>query len=120
MNQKANWLSGMLWTALVSAVTCTIFASIMLGSFYLAGFFDPDTGAVDVSQSVNRRVDTLAAEVKALREHNEEMAKYLEAWTPLKCRKELGIKEKWIIPGLGLPEIVPQSYSNLKGSFICE
>jgi len=117
---KINWMSGLSWTVLVTAITCTIFASMLLSAFYLGGIFDPDTGAVDVSQSVNRRVDTLAAEVKALREHNMEMAKYLEVWTPLKCRKELGIKEKWIIPGLGLPEVIQQSYSSLDAEFVCE
>ena len=86
----------------------------MIGTLYLGGVFDPDTGAADVSQRINHRVENLASEVKALREHNEEMAKYLNNWTPLKCRKELGIKEKWIIPGLGLPEIVPNSYLQVK------
>ena len=122
MIQKTNWLSGMMWTILVSAVTCTIVASIMLGSFYVAGFFDPDTGAADVSQSLNQRVEVLAAEVKALREHNEEMGKYLEAWTPLKCRRELGVKESWPlgIPGLGLPEVVKRNYLQVEGAFVCE
>ena len=115
-----NWKSAFGWTALVAAVTCTFFATIMIGTLYLGGVFDPDTGAADVSQRINHRVENLASEVKALREHNEEMAKYLNNWTPLKCRKELGIKEKWIIPGLGLPEIVPNSYLHIEGAFICE
>ena len=112
----------MAWTALVSGLTCAIFASIMMTTFYLTGFFDPDTGAADVSQSVNQRVEVLSAEVKALREHNEEMGKYLEAWTPLKCRRELGEKEVWPlgVPGLGLPEIVPRSHMQVQGAFICE
>lgn len=122
MNQKVNWLSGMTWTVLVSGITCAIFASIMIGTFYLAGFFDPDTGAADVSQSVNQRVEALAAEVKALREHNEEMGKYLQAWTPLKCQRELGVKEIWPlgIPGLGLPEVVKRNYLQVEGAFICK
>ncbi len=115
-----NWKSAFGWTALVAAVTCAFFAAMMMGALYAGGVFDPDTGAADVSQRINHRVETLAAEVKALREHNEEMAKYLNNWTPLKCRKELGIKEKWIIPGLGLPEIVPNSYLQVEGAFICE
>jgi hypothetical protein len=84
--------------------------------------FEPDTSATDATEIVNHRVDSLAAEVKALREHNEEMAKYLEAWTPLKCRRELGVREKWPlgVPGLGLPEIVPNSYLQVEGAFICE
>ena len=115
-----NWKSAFGWTALVAAVTCAFFATLMIGSLYLGGVFDPDTGAADVFQRINHRVENLASEVKALREHNEEMAKYLNNWTPLKCRKELGIKEKWIIPGLGLPEIVPNSYLHIEGAFICE
>jgi len=117
---KTNWGSAMSWTALVAALTCTIFAAILMGTLYFGGVFDPDTGATDVSQSVNKRVDVLSAEVRALREHNQKMGKYLEGWTPLKCRRELGIKEKWIIPGLGLPEIVPNSYIQVEGAFICE
>ena len=124
MNDKraTNWLAGMTWTVLVSAITCAIFASILMSAFYMTGLFDPDTGAADVSQSVNQRVEVLAAEVKALRENNEEISKYLEGWTPLKCRRELGVKEEWPlgIPGLGLPEIVPRSYSPLQGAFVCE
>ena len=117
---KTNWGSAMSWTALVAALTCTIFAAILMGTLYFGGVFDPDTGATDVSQSVNKRVDVLSAEVRALRKHNEKMGKYLEGWTPLKCRKELGIKEKWRIPGYGLPEIVPNSYIQMEGDFICE
>jgi len=118
----SNWKSAFGWTALVAAVTCAFFATMMMGSLYLAGVFEPDTSATDATEIVNHRVDSLAAEVKALREHNEEMAKYLEAWTPLKCRRELGVREKWPlgVPGLGLPEIVPNSYLQVEGAFICE
>ena len=119
-NVKTNWGSAMGWTIVVSAITCAFFAAIMLGALYLSGVFEPDTGATDVSQSVNKRVDVLTAEVKSLRKHNQKIGKYLEGWTPLKCRKELGIREKWIIPGLGLPEIVPNSYIQVEGAFICE
>jgi len=119
---STNWKSAFGWTALVAAITCAFFATIMLGSLYFAGIFEPDTRAEDVSALVNQRVDALAEEVKALREHNQEMAKYLDAWTPLKCQRELGVREKWPlgIPGLGLPEIVPNSYLQVEGAFICE
>ena len=77
-----NWKSAFGWTALVAAITCALFATMMMGALHFAGAFEPDTSATDATEIVNHRVDSLAAEVKALREHNEEMAKYLEAWTP--------------------------------------
>ncbi len=117
-----NWKSAFGWTALVAAITCALFATMMMGALHFAGAFEPNTSVTDATQIVNQRVDTLAEEVRALRLHNEEMAKYLEAWTPLKCRRELGVKEDWPlgIPGLGLPEIVPNSYLQVEGAFICE
>jgi hypothetical protein len=117
---KTNWGSAMSWTILVAAITCTIFAAMLMGTLYLGGVFDPDTGATVVSKSVSMHVDTLTTEVKALREHSEKIEKYLERWTPLKCRRELGIKEKWVIPGYGIPEIVPNSYIQMGSDFICE
>ena len=42
-----NWKSAFGWTALVAAVTCAFFATLMIGSLYLGGVFDPDTGAAD-------------------------------------------------------------------------
>ena len=68
-----NWKSAFGWTALVAAITCALFATMMMGALHFAGVFEPNTSATDATQIVNQRVDTLAEEVRALRLHTAQV-----------------------------------------------
>jgi hypothetical protein len=57
-------------------------------------------------------------QLKELREENKKIYDYLNLWTPIDCRRQ---HERWVIPGVGLPEIVlpdrltePEKYNNLE------
>jgi len=110
IENKSNWGKAAIWTAIVSTITCTTFIVIVAIAIKASGYLDKESDADKISRQVSAQIAALSEEVRLLRAQNKETRKYLELWTPMKCRKELNVKEVWTLPGYGIPRIVPRSY----------
>ena len=120
-SSKSNWGKAAIWTGIVSTITCTVFIAIIAVAIQATGYLDRESDADKISRQVGMQIAALSKEVRLLRAQNKETRKYLELWTPMKCRKELNVKEVWTLPGYGIPRIVPRSYIYLeqKDSAMC-
>ena len=120
-SSKSNWGKAAAWTAIVSTITCTAFIAVIAIAIQATGYLDKESDADKISRQVSAQIAALSEEVRLLRSQNKETRKYLELWTPMKCRKELNIKEEWVLPGYGIPRIVPRSYIYIeqKSSAMC-
>jgi len=120
VDNKTNWGKAAAWTAFVAAITCAIFVAIIVFAVQTTGYLDKESDADKISRQVTAKITVLTSEVRSLREQGEKIRKYLELWTPMKCRKELSIKEEWVLPGYGVPKIVPRSYIYVEQEDILE
>ena len=120
-SSKSNWGKAAVWTAIVSTITCTTFIVVIAIAIQATGYLDKESDADKISRQVGMQISVLSEEVKLLQAQSKKIRKYLELWTPMKCRKELNIKEEWALPGYGIPKIVPRSYICLeqKDSAMC-
>ena len=120
-SSKSNWGKAAAWTGIVSTITCTVFIAIIAVAIQATGYLDRESDADKISRQVGMQIAVLSKEVKLLQAQSKKIRKYLELWTPIKCRKELNVKEEWALPGYGIPKIVPRSYICIekKGSAMC-
>tara|TARA_R110000803_G_scaffold62251_1_gene122488 strand:- start:111 stop:584 length:474 start_codon:yes stop_codon:yes gene_type:complete len=120
-SSNPTWGKAAAWTAIVATITCTAFIAVIAIAIKVSGYLDRESDADKISRQVTAQIAALSEEVRLLRSQNKETRKYLELWTPMKCRKELNVKEVWTLPGYGIPRIAPRSYIYIeqKSSAIC-
>ena len=116
---KPNYLSAVIWTSVVAAIVCSIFMWLLL---YLVNEsnieINIENAASHAVYNLQQTVIQQNTQLKELREENKKIYDYLNLWTPIDCRRQ---HERWVIPGVGLPEIVlpdrltePEKYNNLE------
>ena len=115
---KPNYLSAIVWTSIVAAIVCSIFMGLLL---YLVNESNIESNIENAAShavyNLQQTVVQQNTQLKELREENKKIYDYLNLWTPIDCRRQ---HERWVIPGVGLPEIVlpdrlmePEKYNNL-------
>ena len=115
---KPNYLSAIVWTSIVAAIVCSIFMGLLL---YLVNESNIESNIENAAShavyNLQQTVVQQNTQLKELREENKKIYDYLNLWTPIDCRRQ---HERWVIPGIGLPEIVlpdrlmePEKYNNL-------
>jgi hypothetical protein len=115
---KPNYLSAIVWTSIVAAIVCSIFMGLLL---YLVNESNIESNIENAAShavyNLQQTVVQQNTQLKELREENKKIYDYLNLWTPIDCRRQ---HERWVIPGVGLPEIVlpdrlmePEEYNNL-------
>ena len=101
---KPNYLSAVVWTSVVAAIVCTIFMGILL---YLLNASNIESNLEDAANHAVYNLEQIVrqqnSQLQQLKEENKKIYDYLNLWTPIDCRTQ---KEKWVIPGYGLPEVV--------------
>jgi|TARA_R100001129_G_scaffold185423_2_gene173556 hypothetical protein len=116
---KPNYLSAVIWTSVVAAIVCSIFMGLLL---YLVNESNIESNIENAAShavyNLQQTVIQQNTQLKELREENKKIYDYLNLWTPIDCRRQ---HERWVIPGVGLPEIVlpdrltePEKYNNLE------
>jgi len=116
---KPNYLSAVIWTSVVAAIVCSIFMGLLL---YLVNESNIESNIENAAShavyNLQQTVVQQNTQLKELREENKKIYDYLNLWTPIDCRRQ---HERWVIPGVGLPEIVlpdrltePEKYNNLE------
>ena len=116
---KPNYLSAVIWTSVVAAIVCSIFMGLLL---YLVNESNIESNIENAEShavyNLQQTVIQQNTQLKELREENKKIYDYLNLWTPIDCRRQ---HERWVIPGVGLPEIVlpdrltePEKYNNLE------
>ena len=116
---KPNYLSAVIWTSVVAAIVCSIFMGLLL---YLVNESNIESNIKNAAShavyNLQQTVIQQNTQLKELREENKKIYDYLNLWTPIDCRRQ---HERWVIPGVGLPEIVlpdrltePEKYNNLE------
>ena len=121
---KPNYLSAVIWTSVVAAIVCSIFMGLLL---YLVNESNIESNIENAAShavyNLQQTVIQQNTQLKELREENKKIYDYLNLWTPIDCRRQ---HERWVIPGVGLPEIVlpdrltePEKYNNIELQ-ICE
>ena len=116
---KPNYLSAIVWTSIVAAIVCSIFMGLLL---YLVNESNIESNIENAAShavyNLQQTVIQQNTQLKELREENKKIYDYLNLWTPIDCRRQ---HERWVIPGVGLPEIVlpntltePKKYNNLE------
>jgi len=116
---KPNYLSAIVWTSIVAAIVCSIFMGLLL---YLVNESNIESNIENAAShavyNLQQTVVQQNTQLKELREENKKIYDYLNLWTPIDCRRQ---HERWVIPGIGLPEIVlpdrlmePEKYNNLE------
>ena len=116
---KPNYLSAIVWTSIVAAIVCSIFMGLLL---YLVNESNIESNIENaVSHAVYNLQQTVReqnTQLKELKEENKKIYDYLNLWTPIDCRRQ---HERWVIPGVGLPEIIlpdhltePKKYNNIE------
>ena len=122
---KPNYLSAVIWTSVVAAIVCSIFMGLLL---YLVNESNIESNIENAAShavyNLQQTVIQQNTQLKELREENKKIYDYLNLWTPIDCRRQ---HERWVIPGVGLPEIVlpdrltePEKYSHELQLPLCE
>ena len=117
---KTNYLSGLVWTSMVATLVCAIFMGFLLylyNQIDLEGSLQKATNHAVIN--LERVISKQSEEINNLKEENKKIHNHIKFWTPINCKP----KEKWVIPGIGLPEIPIQRQSRNKiqryGDFQC-
>ena len=112
---KPNYLSAVIWTSVVAAIVCSIFMGLLL---YLVNESNIESNIENAASHAVYNLQQTVIQQNELREENKKIYDYLNLWTPIDCRRQ---HERWVIPGVGLPEIVlpdrltePEKYNNLE------
>ena len=104
---KPNYTAAFFWTAIVSALSSTMFIFGLVYYIQSTGFLDGlDKRNKQIVLQLRQQLDEQSNVIEQMIEENKKILKYLELWTPLKCQKQFP-DEKWRIPGYGLPEKIP-------------
>jgi hypothetical protein len=113
---KTNWKQAFSWTAFVALVTCMIFTSLLVASFFYFGVGkNLRRNESQIIQELEQKIYAQTKNIDDLKLQNEKIHQYLQLWTPIPCDKNLNSGEKWRIKGYGLPEIQSRSYLPMRG-----
>jgi|TARA_R100000005_G_scaffold472_1_gene331 hypothetical protein len=101
---KPNYFSAVLWTSAVATIVCAVFMGFLLYMFNELNLEDNlQKAANHAIANLERVVLQQNKEIQTLKEENKKIHHHLQFWQPITCKP----KEKWIIPGYGLPEEIP-------------
>ena len=101
---KPNYFSAVLWTSVVATIVCAVFMGFLLYMFNELNLEDNlQKAANHAISNLERVVIQQNKEIQTLKEENKKIHHHLQFWQPITCKP----KEKWIIPGYGLPEEIP-------------
>ena len=98
---KPNYFSAVLWTSVVATIVCAVFMGFLLYMFNELNLEDNlQKAANHAISNLERVVIQQNKEIQTLKEENKKIHHHLQFWQPITCKP----KEKWVIPGYGLPE----------------
>jgi len=101
---KPNYFSAVLWTSVVATIVCAVFMGFLLYMFNELNLEDNlQKAANHAISNLERVVIQQNKEIQTLKEENKKIHHHLQFWQPITCKP----KEKWVIPGYGLPEEIP-------------
>ena len=101
---KPNYFSAVLWTSVVATIVCAVFMGFLLYMFNELNLEDNlQKAANHAILNLERVITQQNKEIQTLKEENKKIHHHLQFWQPITCKP----KEKWIIPGYGLPEEIP-------------
>jgi len=102
---KTNYLSAIIWTSVVAVIVCTIFMGLLLFLVNESNIeSNLENAASHAVYNLEKIVTQQNEELNSLLEENKKIHDYLKLWTPIDCRR----RERWKIPGYGLPEVLPE------------
>ena len=102
---KTNYLSAIIWTSVVAAIVCSIFMGLLL---YLVNESNIESNLENAANHAVYNLEQIVrqqnSQIEKLSQENKKIYDYLNLWTPIDCRQME--REKGVIPGYGLPEVV--------------
>jgi hypothetical protein len=106
---KPNYLSAAMWTSMVAVIVCAVFMGFLLYLYNQINLEENlQKAASHAMTNLERVIIQQNKEIQFLKEENKKIHNHLQFWQPISCKP----KEKWIIPGYGLPEEIPVKRHN--------
>ena len=117
---KTNYFSAVVWTVVLSAMVCGIYTGFLLFLFNESGLERTlEKAATHAISNLENKIELQNEEIKRLKAENKRIYDHIKFWAPIEHRLPPGIKEKWDIPGYGVPRYEYQSYQISLGETLC-
>jgi hypothetical protein len=112
---KTNYLSAVVWTSVVATVVCTIFMGLLLYVVNESRIEERlEKAASHALYNLENIIKQQNIEIQQLKAENKKIYNHITFWAPIEHRLPPGVKERWTIPGYGVPSYEYQSH------YICQ
>jgi len=87
-NIKPNYITATVWTTIVAVLVCGVFSGFLLYLYNESNVEETLSRAVNQAIiSLEQTIELQSKEIKALKEENKKIHKYLELWTPIDTQR---------------------------------
>ena len=117
---KTNYLSAVVWTSVVATVVCSIFMVLLLYVVNESRIEERlEEAASHALYNLESVIKQQNIEIQQLKAENKKIYNHIKFWAPFEHRLPPGVKEKWDIPGYGVPKYEFQSHNICQEGNLC-
>ena len=117
---KTNYLSAVVWTSVVATVVCSIFMGLLLYVVNESRIEERlEEAASHALYNLESVIKQQNIEIQQLKAENKKIYNHIKFWAPFEHRLPPGVKEKWYIPGYGVPKYEFQSHNICQEGNLC-